>query len=127
MGDLSKHFSNSEFVCKCGKCEPSVSIDSSLIILLELLHTNISRLYGEPSRVEVTSGVRCKEHNDAEGGRPKSKHLLGIAADVKCFSRGFQIEPVDIHKIPDRIFPNTFGLLVYQNFNHIDVRVRRFR
>jgi uncharacterized protein YcbK (DUF882 family) len=32
--------------------------------------------------LRVLSGYRCKRHNTDIGGKPDSKHLLGIAADV---------------------------------------------
>lgn len=31
----------------------------------------------------ITSGMRCKKHNAAEGGAKASKHLTGEAADIR--------------------------------------------
>jgi len=35
---------------------------------------------GVPFR--ITSGYRCKKHNEAVGGRPNSAHTRGFAADI---------------------------------------------
>lgn len=32
----------------------------------------------------INSAVRCPEHNEREGGRPRSAHLSGNAADISC-------------------------------------------
>ncbi len=76
MGDLTEHFSRSEFACKCG-CGRA-DVDPRLVSRLEALR----RALGRP--LIITSGVRCESHNAAVGGRPTSAHLKGTAADVRC-------------------------------------------
>ena len=114
MGDLSKNFSIHEFTCKCG-CgfyEPS----SELIVLCELV-----RLLNKSKPVTVTSGCRCMTHNANEGGSQNSKHLKGIAADLKVENPSYVFD-----KLCD-LFPDTYGFGLYNNRVHIDVRKRKAR
>jgi uncharacterized protein YcbK (DUF882 family) len=74
MGDLSAHFSRSEFACKhCGQ----VSVSPLLIDVLE----DIRAFAGIP--LVITSGYRCPEHNAAvSGGSTTGAHITGEAADI---------------------------------------------
>lgn len=74
MGDLSAHFSRSEFACPCG-CGLARA-DIGLLTGLELLR----ELNGGP--ILVTSGCRCESHNRAVGGAKSSLHLTGYASDI---------------------------------------------
>ena len=74
MGDLSPHFSRSEFACRCN-CG-FASVDAALITGLEQLRA----MLGVPIR--ILSGCRCPKHNAAVGGAKNSQHMLGKAADI---------------------------------------------
>lgn len=100
MGDLSRHFSRSEFACHCKnpRCEGKVGfvVDPLLIIGLEELRESIRRGNNRSHsriRVRVISGVRCADHdracnevNKKAGYRARTnstgQHFLGAAADV---------------------------------------------
>lgn len=74
MGDLSPHFSRTEFACRhCLK----VKVSTILVRALEVM-----RSAGYPKGLHVRSGYRCPDHNRAVRGAPGSKHLTGEAADV---------------------------------------------
>lgn len=80
MGDLSAHFSKSEFMCRanglpCPHCGGMAVVHPALIETLE----DIREFAGIP--IQITSGYRCAAHNAAVGGKPNSAHLLGEAAD----------------------------------------------
>lgn len=77
MGDVSEHFSYSEFQCK-GKqcCGGAGAVSPDLVVALERLRNTWGR------RLLVTSGYRCAKHNEQVGGAPNSQHLLGLAVDV---------------------------------------------
>lgn len=108
------HFKESEFACKhCGE----IKIDSELLAVLELLRNN----YQAP--VTITSGYRCPTHNANVGGAPKSKHVEGIAADVKVKGS----EPDEVYRFLDTTFPNTYGIGLYKSWVHIDVRKSKGR
>lgn len=73
--DNIKHFSKSEFTCKCG-CGLN-NINLNLVNVLEKIREH----FGE-NPVNITSGCRCSKHNKAVGGVQGSRHVLGKAADI---------------------------------------------
>lgn len=80
MGDLSQHFSRSEFRCHgfghAGHPNHDTPVDRGLVELLELIRAE----YGRPLR--VVSGHRCAWWNARVGGAGASQHLAGRAADI---------------------------------------------
>lgn len=76
--DSVKHFSKSEFACKCGGkyCDGFPAEISRRVV--EVLDT-VREYAGKP--VVVSSGVRCKNHNKSVGGVENSYHMKGRAAD----------------------------------------------
>ena len=116
MGDLSKHFSRSEFMCKCGGCTCD-TVDAELIRVLE----GIRRHFDKP--VSITSGVRCKHHNKAVGGSEQSQHLLGRAADILVDG----VSPKTVQEYINGKFEDWYGLGCYPFFTHIDTRRTRAR
>ena len=108
------HFKESEFACKhCGE----VKVSSELLAVLELVR------YHYNSPVIVTSGYRCETHNKNVGGAPKSKHVEGIAADIKV--KGF--EPDEVYHFLCETFPESYGIGLYDNWVHLDVRPNKAR
>lgn len=78
MGDLTDHFSRSEFACQCGCGSDNISAD--FVDDLE----SVRNLLGRGMR--ITSGVRCSSHNKQIGGVATSAHVTGKAADIACSS-----------------------------------------
>lgn len=80
MGDLSAHFSRSEFRCKGtgqpGHREHDTNVDPELVQVLE----NLRAIDGKP--LPVVSGKRCAWWNSRVGGARNSQHLLTTAADI---------------------------------------------
>ena len=70
---ISPHFMLSEFQCRCC-CR--VMISAELLNMLEMLRA----LWGKP--LFITSGYRCRAHNEAVGGARGSAHMRGMAADI---------------------------------------------
>ncbi len=114
MGDISTHFSRSEFTCKCGCSQDTV--DVVLVATLERVRAH----FGNP--IHVTSGNRCPAYNAKVGGAKSSQHLLSRAADI-------QVEGIS----PARVFAylddtdHAGGLGSYPTFTHIDSRSSRAR
>jgi len=74
MGDmLSKNFSRSEFICRCG----AEGISFALVEILQKVRDAVG-----PMR--INSAFRCPYHNNEVGGSPKSSHLIGLAVDIHC-------------------------------------------
>ena len=74
MGDLTQNFSAWEFRCQCGCGKEDIDIE--LVDRLQLMRSLLGRGF------TPTSGVRCVEHNRAEGGVENSTHVRCIAADI---------------------------------------------
>lgn len=81
MGDLSQHFSRSEFRCHGfghpGHQDHDTPVDAGLVQLLEL----IRKEHGLP--IEIVSGHRCRWWNRKQGGAGGSEHIAGRAADIR--------------------------------------------
>ena len=114
MGDLSKHFSRSEFSCGCG-CGFDV-VDAELISVLEDLREALQSTI----TIKETngSGCRCRAHNKAVGGGSSSQHLLGKAADINVTG----VSPTRVQEYLLDKYPNDYGIGKYNSFTHIDVR-----
>ena len=108
MTQISPHFKSSEFACHCGCGESDVSED--LIDLLEGIRSVVGP-------VHITSGRRCVAHNKACGGKPRSQHMLGNAADIQVDG----LSPKELAAIIERKFKPA-GMGVYKTFVHVDVR-----
>jgi uncharacterized protein YcbK (DUF882 family) len=110
-----KYFKREEFACKCG-CGFD-DIDEELVDVLDDLREH----FGQP--VTITSGCRCSKHNKAVGGEPKSKHMEGIAADIKVRN----VNPNIVYSWLDNKYPNKYGLGLYKSWVHVDTRRQRAR
>lgn len=118
---INKYFSESEFNCKCGKCERPKNVPSDELI--EIL-TEIREHYGKP--LIINSGYRCATHNKKVGGSPNSQHTKGSAVD-------FIIKGVKTLEVWDYVLEKygnrPLGLAIKRNkddefrgFIHIDTR-----
>lgn len=78
MGDLSAHFSRSEFAEHGSGHLPAGMPTPDLVAALERLRADRG---GRPLR--IISGWRSAQHNHDIGGAPDSRHLHGDAADIE--------------------------------------------
>lgn len=111
---MSKHFKAFEFACPC--CN-KVIINHHLIAILEFVRAKFD------SPVSISSGYRCKNHNEWVIGRPRSKHLTGMAADIKVEG----VNPEEVYRLLDKTFPSSYGVGLYKSWVHVDVRFTRAR
>ena len=111
----SDNFKRSEFACKDG-CGFD-TVDAELLKVLE----EVRAFFGVP--ILINSGCRCAKHNEKEGGSPKSQHLFGKAADIVVKD----VMPVKVYTYLDNKYPNTYGIGLYVNRVHIDVREAKAR
>lgn len=122
MGDISKNFSMSEFVCHDGTPVP-VEFQSNIKRLVEEVLQPIRDMIGSP--IHIVSGFRTPSHNLACGGVKHSQHLVGKAADIRIESlrpkevnalvRGFMIARHNYYR-------QGGGVGWYKNFTHVDIR-----
>lgn len=113
MGDLSTHFSRSEFACHCGKCDGMIDkLDMRLIAALEALRLRIGPII-------VNDAIRCPAHNKAVCGVKNSQHLYGRAADIRSLHLTPEQLATEAEKVPE--FAHG-GIGIYKTFVHVDVR-----
>ena len=115
---LSAHFNVQEFKCQCGKSH-DILIDSGLIDKLERLYTALNC-----SKIIVTSGYRCPEHDKAVGGTSSGQHTKGTAADVCCYGQDGQpiSSKVVCCKAQDLGFGGIANITAAYQYTHLDVR-----
>lgn len=82
---LTEHFNSAEFRCKdSGNHE--YKVDEALVKNMEALFTKIPELFGiTVSKIILTSGYRCSNHDVSVGGSGSGPHVDGFAADICCY------------------------------------------
>lgn len=76
---LSTNFKSTEFDCKCGRKDCKITlIDLDGVACAQ----RVRDFFGK--EIVPTSGYRCAVHNKNVGGVSSSKHLKGLAFDLKC-------------------------------------------
>ena len=115
---LSPHFNAREFRCSCGKSHETL-LASELVDKLEALYTALNC-----SKIIVTSGYRCPEHDKAVGGTSSGQHTKGTAADVCCYGQDGQ--PISSKtvccKAQDLGFGGIANITSSYQYTHLDVR-----
>lgn len=107
MGDVSKNFSFNEFTCPCcGKHDISLDLVDRL--------QQVRDMYGKG--MKITSGYRCKKHNDSlPKSSPSSSHIDGEAVDIYCADSSRRDELVGFLRTKF----NRMGL--HKHFIHVDI------
>ena len=115
---LSPHFNVMEFRCQCGSNHETL-ISSELIEKLEALYATLNC-----SKIIVTSGYRCPDHDKAVGGTSSGQHTKGTAADVCCYGQDGQ--PISSKtvccKAQDLGFTGIANITSSYQYTHLDVR-----
>lgn len=112
---LSTHFNSKEFACKDGS--RIIFISDELLEVLE----EIREHFNKP--ITINSGYRTIAYNKKVGGVTNSKHCMGLASDIKITG----VTPREIYSYIDSLYPNIYGLGLYDTFVHIDVRHTKAR
>ncbi len=110
---LSADFRLKEFHCRCDRPDCQVTyISEELVNGLQIIRNDLGPLL-------IDSAFRCVVHNREVGGKPDSKHLLGIAADV----RHYRLPAIEIRiaALEIEVFEQG-GIGEYKDFVHLDVR-----
>jgi hypothetical protein len=120
MGNrVSKNFNWTEFACKDG-CGIKFKVDPRLATMLQGVRTAIDQpLY-------ISSGARCREHNDSCGGARDSWHIprdgILYAADVQLLDPCARDDLSSIHLYMLADQHGAHGLGLYPRWIHIDSR-----
>lgn len=118
VGDvkISKNFRVKEFQCKDGT--DKVLIDDDLVYKLQLIRDHFDK------PLIITSGYRTPSYNAKVGGSPTSKHVKGMACDIRVNG----IDPVLVGMYAESIDSGGIGVYSYVNgFTHIDTRTTPYR
>jgi GH25 family lysozyme M1 (1,4-beta-N-acetylmuramidase) len=115
---LSEHFSVGEFRCKCGRSH-EFKVDDSLVSNLEKLFSKL-----DCSKIIVTSGYRCVQHDKNVGGSGSGQHVEGTAADICCY--GQDGKPIDSRLVcceaQDIGFKGIANINMTYQYTHVDMR-----
>lgn len=103
-------FKRSEFACKCG-CGFD-TVDAELLRVLDDLRLVIR------GTIVIHSGCRCDNRNESVGGKVRSKHMEGRAADISSPVK----TPKELRDYLCGRYPDTYGIGLYNTFVHIDTR-----
>jgi len=108
--NITENFRESEFACPC--CSGSGSnINRVLVAKLQVLRS----LLGDRP-ITVTSGYRCKKHNEKVGGSKNSLHMENKAADIVVSG----LKPYQVYYYAEKVFA-TGGVGIYKGHVHVDV------
>ncbi len=117
MGDISENFDRSEHACGCGCGFDTVDVE-----LNEVLQNDVRDHFG--AVVTISGPNRCFTRNlNTPGAAKDSLHTEGKAADIKVAG----ISPKEIFSYLDRRFPDKYGIGLYHNRVHVDVRPSKAR
>lgn len=101
-----------EFRCKDGS--DAVKVDAGLVRILQCMRDYFKK------PVSVNSAYRTEAYNKKVGGASRSKHLYGMAADIRIEG----VAPVTAAAYAESIGVKGIGL--YGNFLHVDTRAEKY-
>lgn len=115
---LSEHFNAREFLCKCGRAH-DFQVSEELVDKLERLYKNLNC-----SKIIVTSGFRCVNHDKTVGGSGTGQHTKGTAADICCYGQDGQpiSSKIVCCKAQDIGFTGIANINTSYQYTHVDVR-----
>ena len=115
---LSPHFNVKEFKCKCGGSH-DILISDELVDKLEKLYAKLNC-----SKIIITSGYRCANHDKNVGGSGTGQHTKGNAADTCCY--GQDGKPISSKIVccaaQDIGFSGIANINTSYQYTHVDVR-----
>ncbi|MDC3312688.1 D-Ala-D-Ala carboxypeptidase family metallohydrolase [Flavobacteriaceae bacterium] len=127
MGDLTKNLSRHEFNSSDGRC---IAVDFELVNALQDVTDAFARMSGRRVGIRITSPYRSPEVNArTPNASNKSYHLKGMAADFHLYFKdnGRRINPRLVYDYLDKRYAGKFGVSLYINRVHFDVRKQPWR
>lgn len=123
MSKLSKYFTWKEAACRDGTPVPDKLKTSVSAVAYDM--DVIRDFFGVP--ITVNSWYRTPEYNKKVGGKPSSKHLLGIAVDFTV--KG--VSPKQVREVLEGLIRigaiYQGGIGAYDRFTHYDNRGTKAR
>jgi uncharacterized protein YcbK (DUF882 family) len=112
---VGKHFTRSEFACRCGCGFDTVDVETIKVL------DDLRDCFEQP--VHITSGCRCYKYNREVGGQLRSQHVFGRGADVVVHN----VSPITVYAYLDSKYKDQYGIGKYQDFTHVDTRTKKAR
>ena len=112
MANLSKDFTEKEFLCPCGRpdCDAPKNPKPEFLEPLQLARDE----YGYP--MVINSWARCDWYNNHIGGSKYSQHILANAIDVKATNSALRWQLIAA------LMKHKFTVMVYSTWIHADRR-----
>lgn len=115
---LTENFNLKEFHCKDGSVVPE-----SLMGKVKELAENLQVLRDYLQKpITINSAYRSEKHNEKIGGKERSFHLLGMAADITVSGYSSAEIYAAITALIRQGKMKEGGIGYYQNFVHYDIR-----
>lgn len=127
MGDLTKNLSRNEFK---SSDDQEIAVDFELVIALQDVTDAFARMTKRRIGIGITSGYRSPAVNaKTPNASSKSYHLKGMAADFHLYFKDTRkrIKSSLIYTYLDKKYPDKFGVSLYYNRVHFDVRRNKWR
>lgn len=109
--DTVRYFSPGEFSCKCG-CGCDTQADPRLLRLADTVRSHFN------APCIVSSGIRCKSHNQKVGGVADSRHLSGKAMDFRIKGKTALETLSFVQSLPGV----RYAYAIDKNYVHMDVK-----
>lgn len=109
-----KYFTRDEFKCKCGKyCDGFPAEPEKKLVTVA---DRVREHFGNPAI--LSSGIRCKQHNDSlPGSAPNSRHLQGKAMDFRVDGKSAKEVLAYAQQQPEI----RYAYAIDQNYIHMDI------
>ena len=120
---LTKNFRKLEFDSKDGAEMSDEVLENvkKLAGYLQILRDHLDK------SIKINSGYRSPAHNKKINGKPKSIHLLGLAADIVVSGMSPKEVFKEVEKLQQEGKLPEGGLSAYDTFLHIDFRGKKAR
>jgi Peptidase M15 len=113
MGNLSEHFNNKDFACRCPECKGEYKVHLGLVGSLEQIGGHFRK------KVRIASAFWCDKFHEKQAKLKLSLHTKGKAAHIGIDG----VSPQDLFKYAETI-PELRGMVFYpdKDYIHIDTR-----
>ncbi|MFH1361059.1 MAG: D-Ala-D-Ala carboxypeptidase family metallohydrolase [bacterium] len=113
MGNLSEHFNNKDFACRCPECRGEYKVHLGLVGALEQIGSHFHK------KINIASAFWCDDFHEKQNKTKRSFHTKGKAAHI--FIEGVNAQ--ELFKYAETI-PELRGLVFYpqEKFIHVDTR-----
>ena len=114
-GYLSPNFRESEFTCNHCNSMEGHTVPQELLMMLEDVRAHFG---GKP--VTITSGYRCKIHNDNCGSSEGSWHRYHTPEEGAADLQVKDVTPSQVYNYLVTTYPDRCGVGRYDSFTHLD-------